>query len=77
LYNFNTASEVNILLDEINVEVPEILSKDIISLKDMVKGDLYSFMVMIIIYMKSIIYFYSLMVNSIIFRLIFRLFPQL
>jgi len=30
-----------------------------------VKGDLYSFRVMIIIYMKSINYFYSLMVNSI------------
>jgi len=65
LYNFNIASEVNVPLDEINVEVPEILSKDIISLKDVVKGDLYFFMIMIIIYIKSINYFYSLMVNPI------------
>lgn len=61
LYNFIIAFEVNDL-DKIN-EVPEMLSKDITSLKDVVKGDLYSFM--IIIYMKSINYFYSLLVNSI------------
>lgn len=38
-YHFNTASEVNVLSDELNVEVSEMLSKDTTSLKNIAKSN--------------------------------------